>query len=484
MKKIELFFLFIILLGAFSVRLYKFNSPVADWHSWRQVDTSAVSRNFAENGFDLLHPRFEDLSMGVSLIDNPKGYRFVEFPIYNAAQAGLYKLVGKFTLEQWGRLVTIFSSLLSILFLYLLVRKYISITAAMFAAGFVAFVPYSIYYSRVILPDPSMVAMLLGSTYFFSSWIDTKMTKIYSPRFLLALLFMIMAILLKPYALFFTLPLLYLSFRKFGLGLFKKWQLWLFLIISIAPFIFWQLWMRQYPAGIPRNDWLFNGSGIRFKGAFFHWLFGERIGQFILGYFGLPFVVLGLLKKLNQKEGLFFFMFLFSSLIFMFTLATGNVQHDYYQILIIPTLAVFFGKGIDMIVNNFGGVFSKWIAVVTTIACIGFMMAFSWFVIRDFYNIQHPEIITAGNAVNKKTQKDAKIVAPYGGDTTLLYATGRNGWPVFDRPLSQFIKQGAKAMVFVNPAQSELNFKNYFAVLDEGKDYIIYDLTHPLKPIK
>src|SRR2546430_13899902 len=111
MKKFEILFVTLVLLGAFIVRLHGFNNPVADWHSWRQADTSAVSRNFIKYGFDLLHPRYDDLSNVASGKDNPQGYRFVEFPIYNFAQAGFFKLFGIFTLEEWGRLVSIFSSL-------------------------------------------------------------------------------------------------------------------------------------------------------------------------------------------------------------------------------------------------------------------------------------------------------------------------------------------------------------------------------------
>ena len=100
MKKIEILLLILILVGAFAVRLYHFDWPLADWHSWRQSDTSAVSRNFVNKGFDVLRPKFDDLSKGVSLIDNPQGYRFVEFPIYNVAQAGLFKLFDKFALPK------------------------------------------------------------------------------------------------------------------------------------------------------------------------------------------------------------------------------------------------------------------------------------------------------------------------------------------------------------------------------------------------
>jgi len=116
-KNIVRILFFSILAIGFCLRLYRIDNPIADWHSWRQVDTSAVSRNFIKNGFDLLRPKFEDLSIAVSLKDNPQGYRFVEFPIYNVLQAGLFKVFGHYTLEEWGRLVTIFSCLLSIVFL-------------------------------------------------------------------------------------------------------------------------------------------------------------------------------------------------------------------------------------------------------------------------------------------------------------------------------------------------------------------------------
>ncbi len=77
--KREIVILLLILMGGLVVRLYKFNAPVADWHSWRQVDTSAVSRNFVKDGFDILHPKFDDLSnvQTSGKYDNPQGFRFV-----------------------------------------------------------------------------------------------------------------------------------------------------------------------------------------------------------------------------------------------------------------------------------------------------------------------------------------------------------------------------------------------------------------------
>ncbi len=151
-KQTPIFILVAILILGFVLRLYRFDNPIADWHSWRQADTSAVSRNFVMHGYDLLHPRFDDLSNIASGLDNPQGYRFVEFPIYNVAQAGLFQLLGILTLEEWGRLVSIVSSLLAVLFLYLIVSRHSNKTMGLFAAFFQAFIPYNIYYGRAILP--------------------------------------------------------------------------------------------------------------------------------------------------------------------------------------------------------------------------------------------------------------------------------------------------------------------------------------------
>lgn len=497
MKKIEFFLLTLILLGAFAVRLYRFDGPVADWHSWRQSDTSAVSRNFIKYGFDVLHPRFDDLSNGVSLIDNPQGYRFVEFPIYNVLQAGFFALFGYFTLEQWGRLVAIFSSLGSLVFLYLIVKKYISPRASFFAAFFYAFLPYNIYFGRVILPDQLMVALMLGGIYFFDRWLSSdviprpkaeeswrgsfsaswriRITTLY----ILAVIFTTVAILIKPFVLFFGLPFLYLVWRRFRLTFLKMWEPWVFIILAILPFIFWRAWMQQYPEGIPRSDWLFNGNGIRFKGAFFHWIFAERISHLILGFFGLPFVVIGLLAK-PKKEGWLFYLFIISALVYLTVLATGNVQHDYYQILIIPTLALFFAKGIDFLLENAGKLFNRYVVYVVIIVSVLFMLAFGWFKVRDFYSIQHPEIIEAGKAVDRLTPKDAKVIAVYNGDTTFLYHTNRRGWPVFERDFSDFIKAGATHIAFVNPGKDELNFAIQFETILRTSNYAIFDLTKPL----
>jgi hypothetical protein len=119
----DLFWLIGVVVLAFSLRLYHFTQPIADWHSWRQADTAAVTRNFVRNGIDVLHPIYDDLSNVQSGIYNPKGYRFVEFPIYNVITATAYNTIRVGPLPWYGRGVSIFFSLALIVCLYIIGRK-------------------------------------------------------------------------------------------------------------------------------------------------------------------------------------------------------------------------------------------------------------------------------------------------------------------------------------------------------------------------
>ncbi|MCL4352866.1 glycosyltransferase family 39 protein [Patescibacteria group bacterium] len=478
MKKLEIFLILLIILGAFAVRLYRFDNPIADWHSWRQADTSAVSRNFIKYGFDLLHPRFDDLSNVASGLDNPMGYRFVEFPIYNVFQAGLFELFGRFTLEEWGRLVTIFSSCLSIIFIYLLIKKRRNMVTALLGAVFFAFIPFSIYYGRTILPDESMATAILGGIYFFDLMIQEKFQNKdfkFQMYFILAVLFTAFSFLLKPYALFFTLPMFYLAYERFGFSFLKKWRLWLFLVLSIIPLAAWRIWMLQYPQGIPASAWLFNGGDIRFKGAFFYWLFADRIGRLILGYWGLPLLVFGILAASSYKNKGFFFSFLASSLLYLFVIARGNVQHDYYQILIVPTIAIFLGLGADFLLRP-PKEFNRALCFLLFIICSLFMFSFGWYFVRSYFDINNPSIIVAGEAVNNLTPVNAKIIAPYNGDTSFLYQTKRQGWASFERPLPRMIKMGADYLVLVNPTKKDLEIGKTYKIVSKTAQYILFNL--------
>lgn len=479
-KKLALLLLGIILVSGIIVRLYRFDNPIADWHSWRQSETAAVSRNFADDGFDLLHPRMHNISNVQSGIDNPHGYFFVEFPLYNAAQAGLFVIFGGFTIEQWGRIVSIFSSTLTALFLYLIVSRHSNKKIGLFSAFFYALTPFNIYYGRTVFADTSMAMAVLGGIYFFDIWIEKEKNKLRTKEkskwlfFFLTVLFTAAALLLKPTALFFILPIIYLAFAAFGWNVFKKWQLWLFALLIVAPLAWWRIWMTQFPEGIPANTWLLNGNGIRFRPSFFRWIFYERLTVLISGYFGMVFLLFGLYKWKKLKEAKFFLTFIISSLLYVCVFATGNVQHDYYQIPIMPSIAILFAIGSYFLYQwSFKKIpVGKGILVICLLG--GFY--FSWMQVRDYFNINNRSIIAAGEVVDKLTPKDAKIIANYNGDSTLLYQTKRNGWASFQDPLPVLIQKGADYLLIVNPKPEDRGWAKEYKIVTETSEYILFDL--------
>lgn len=432
MKRRNIAFLFVICIGAFVLRLYGVTNPIGDWHSWRQVDTAAVARNFLRFGIDPLHPRYDDLSNIQSGKDNPQGFRMVEFPLYQSTGALLAKTFPQLSIEVWLRLVTITASVGTVFVIGLL--------AGLLPALVFAVLPYSVYYGRTILPDPHMVFWSV-----LSIWLLTK------HKTLLAAIVGALALLFKPMAIFLLLPAFVLLWKK------PKKQI-LYWIISLIPIALWRKWILQFPEGIPVSSWLLNGNGIRFKGAWFYWLFGKRLGELMLGFWGLIPFSLGV----SALWGV-------GPLLYLIVFATGNVQHDYYQILLLPTVSIFVGQGLKKM--------KPWLAVVT----FAFTIAFSWYTVRTYYWINRPEIVEAGIRADQILPKDAKVIAPYNGDTTFLYQTQRQGWPIgFE--IDKKIAMGATAYVTVSPTDNDLETKELvskYTVLVRNDKYAIIDLTKP-----
>lgn len=472
----DLFWVSVIASLTIFLRSYKFDAPVADWHSWRQADTSAVTRNFIKKQqIDWLYPTYEDLSSIASGKPNPAGFRFVEFPIYNAAAVVVHDIVPEFNVEESGRATTILFSVLSMVFIFLICRRLFSRRVAYLSAFTFSALPDSIYYGRTILPDPTMAGTSLGAIWFAIRFLDTKKAR----HFILSLIFAAIALLVKPFAIFLLLPILYLWLVTFGVSVrFLVLSTSFFLLASI-PVLAWRWWIGHFPEGVPASDWLYNGNGIRFKGAFWYWLFADRIGRLILGFWALIPLGFGLVRKLDSKYRFFAIFLFFSSLLYLAVFATGNVQHDYYQILLIPSLSILVGLGLDFLLFHAGAVMNNYLAKFLAVVSILFAFGFGWYFVRDYFNINHPEIVAAGQKLNQLADghEKALVIAPYDGDTAFLYQTKRNGWPIVEKPIDDMIKMGADYYVSVK-------FDDLTKQLLADSQTKDYRRTHPLAPPK
>jgi hypothetical protein len=509
-KFLEPMLLVLILIIAFGVRLYRIERPIADWHSWRQADTASVTREYIKSGTDLLRPQFHDLSSIPNGLENPQGWRMVEFPIINALTAFSYRLTSPITqmdLTLFMRLTSVKFSLGSILVMYFLVKRLVEQSkkpteyahAPLISALLMALLPFNIFYSQAILPEVSLIFFTLLASLLLLTYIDTKRSGWLVAGIAAAML----ALLIKPIALFFWLPILLLALKHHDIRWILQPKHLVAVVVALLPLGLWRAWIQQFPEGIPANRWLFNGNGIRLRPAWFRWLFADRIGRLMLGFWGLIPFGIGLLgtQALKQREigfsmiakiqklmqrfkpkdlfaglaqltdvDVYLYGSIFGVLAYLIIFATGNVQHDYYQVIIVPSIVFVVALGI-----------SKLLALRTVqsislaAASVVFMLAFSWYEVQGFFNVNNPAMVEAGKAVDEFVEPDALVIAPYGGDTAFLYQTNRRGWPI-GGAIEEKIAAGADYYVTTSLDEEANRLMLEYPVVARSEDFVLIRL--------
>lgn len=488
----------LILVLALAVRLYRLHNPVLDWHAFRQADTAAVTRHYVKHGINLLKPKYHDLSNIQSGRENPEGYRMVEFPLVNALIAALIRLAPSLDLVTVSRFTSVLFSLGTAVSLYYLVKTISNQTVAKLSALFFAILPFAVYYSRVILPEPALLFFSTLSLASFAAFVQQPTW----PSWLVSSFSLALAFLLKPFVVFTAPAYLVLLLKK--PKRFKDLRTWLLALIGPAPLVAWRRWIKNFPAGIPAAGWLLNSNKIRLKPAWFRWIFWERLTKLILGYSGLIWLP-GNFLVFN-----FGFWFLLAwalgLLSYLIVFATGNVQHDYYQNLLLPALAYGLGRGlyfsyqwlhskIKNICQNLSieislnlplaqpSLFadlklSTGLSLVISSGLILSQLFFSWQKVKGFYHVNHPQYLQAGQAADQLLPPDAKVIAPANGDTLFLFQTNRPGWPL-GVEIEDKIEQGATHYVSVNYDNVAQDLEKRYTTVKKTADYIILDLTKP-----
>lgn len=478
-KKDSLILLLIILV-AFLFRIYKLNTPLADFHSWRQADTAAVARNFVNKGFNLMRPTYDDLSNTQTGHDNPEGLRFVEFPLYNAKFALLYSLFPFLSLEAWGRLTTIFSSLVVITILYYFLLKEVGRVAAIIGSLTYAVFPFFVFFSRVVLPETTALSLVFISLLFLYLYSFRKNKVVSVVFYIISMVFFALSLLVKPTVIFYAISLAYLFCLKHGWKVLKRIEFYLYFALSILPLVLWRRYISSFPEGVPASEWLLTSVNtyqglqtIFFKPAFFRWIFFERINNLILGGFLTVFAVLGALSK-NKRY--FLLSIVVSAALYLFTFQGGNVQHEYYQTLIFPALVILVAQGLNLLLTNNRLLLSR----TSTYTAVFIIFLFSFFVsyysVKNYYNYS-TELVNIAKIVRDLTQKEDKIVTDRTGDTTLLYLTERRGSPAMYKEPSEFKRDGYKYMVILNRETiNNLKTANKFSIVFENDKFAIFQL--------
>ncbi len=469
-KWIIIMFLVLFTFLGFIFRLYKLDNPIADWHSWRQADTAAVSRNFIKDGFNPLYPQYDALNPLNEIGHNPQRYFFAEFPLYNIITYYAYLNFG--IDERYARAISAIFASLTIPVLYLLASRYSNKRVALASSFFFAVLPYNVYYGRVIMADPLYIFFGVSALYLASKWIEKN--NIFF--MVLASISFALAILTKPYALVLLLPLAYLIIRRWKLKAITTWTIYIYLAIAIIPFLLWRHHINQYPEGMFGTEWLYNQGNIRFTGAYFRWLIFERMNKLIFATGGFVLVFLGIVRSTSKKEGYFYLLWLAAILGFFVVIARGNVTHDYYQLPIVPIGCILMALGFDYLITHGQSYVNRALNIGIALSLVVLMLAFGWYEVRGYYNINHPEIVEAGKAVDRLLPKDAIVIAPYDNDSAFLYQTNRHGYTFGGDKVEKYMLEGATHLVSVNFDDVTNFWMQKCDIVEKTSSYVIVDL--------
>ena len=389
-----------------------------------------------------------------------------------------------------GRLVSIGFSLWGILLLSLIVRKYFDESVAIVSAAIIGWLPYAVFWSRTVLPDTMMVTMCLAGLWALHNFMDAKNAKNKYFWAILVVIFWSIALLMKVFVLFLLVPVFWLLYVRYGLEFLRSWHFWVMLGLGILPFLLWRWWIHldvlRLP-GIPASGWLFNGSGVRLKPAWWYWLFQTRLDHYMFNFIGLGFVMIAVLlwqevvkvlqrqKETFQKASYFWLFVLLACFGYLVVFATGNLQHEYYQLPLVPFIAVLSAMGIVYIWNLDKTWHRLWKRAVV-VGLLGLMWMFGMHKVIDWYGPRMPTYIYAGMRVAEVLPAEAIVVADFGGDTTMLYYTNRPGWSIVEFSFEELIKKGATHYVSAFRSDGVNALAKQYVVVEETSEYVILDL--------
>lgn len=412
-----------ILLLGLGLRAIQFTNPLLGHQSWRQTDTAAIARNFVEEDFDLLRPRIDWRGSTSGEVES-------EFPAFTFLTACLYRVFG---VREWiGRALAIACSLLAIFLWHRLVRALAGEAAALWSAFFLAVLPLPVFFGRAFMPESLLLASLAGGLYFY-----TRYDRSGSRTFLLAsALAFALAASIKPPALHALLAVAWMAFRRHGVGALRRPELWGFVVVVLLPPGLWFLHARSLhrATGLSFGVWEAKVDkwwnwDLVFSGEFWSRVFGVRISGYLLAWFGVVPVLLGMTLQRGPDGDQVMRMWLLGTLIFIVVVARGVFVHDYYVLPAVLPLSYFLGRCYATLCHRKGD--SRRWAYPLLVLCLVGTSVVSVSHLGKLLRREAPDkssLFRLAQAAELRTASDSLIIAVDRGNPAMLYHAHRKGW--------------------------------------------------------
>ena len=147
------------------LRLVQIWMPVLGVHSWRQADTAAMARHFAEQGTPIWLPQIDWGGANAGFVES-------EFPLYPFLVSRLYGLIG---VQEWlGRGLSVFCSALTIWLVIRIGRRWFDPQVGWWAGIAFALAPLGVYYGRTFQAEALLVLCAAGALEAHSIWVGRR----------------------------------------------------------------------------------------------------------------------------------------------------------------------------------------------------------------------------------------------------------------------------------------------------------------------
>ena len=350
MRHVDISLLLILLLGL-AFRLQYVEAPIADAHRWRQTDNAAVARHFYEDSFNILYPQVD--------WGGRQGYVEMEFPLYPALVASTYKIFGE--REILGRLVAILFSVSTIAAVYFIGRRTYNSATGRAAAFLVAISPVSVFFGRAFIGDTLMlfftVAAMLGVVTYFQT--DRKLA-LTAGGLALALAFLV-----KLSALVVVAPFAFAGWQARRLTIYKDRRFLVTIGMALAATAAWYwhahaiyrqtgltvgIWSPAgvYPpelavvAGPTKTFSGFSTPSLLADSGFYRELI-TRLRDLYVTPPGVVLCIIGTAMSWRKPGTRLVLLWVAATVVFILAVGVGNLGHQYYQLPILPPLALLFG---------------------------------------------------------------------------------------------------------------------------------------------
>ena len=470
------------------LRLKGLHNPLLDHPGWRQGDTGAIARNFAQLNFNIFYPQTEYNGA-------PPNYVELELQIVPFLAAIGYQLFGVH--EVFGRLIAIAFGVGTIGLIGFFARwLFASPVAGVAAMAIYAILPGSIYYSRTFQPDGAMVFFLVAGLYAWSRWLVPSTSSGQARNFhgaVLACVLLALAFLAKQVALLALIPAVVMLAGRF------RWQGVAVLVLALVPLALYGPFVASHAewhwaSGIMRLHIIpsfvaaftslggFERKAIDFVKAL------RMLATTMLGPAGIVLLAAGFCCRLRSKSDALLWGWLAGGLIYTYIVVTVE-RVDYYLYPLLPLGALVGAGFLAQMLERFATTANLRLGAVATLAVL--WLAALYVDRREIapYYAWSKTVYVNSIALDKTLAPGALIVMGH-YDPSLMYYIRRKGWmedPYLWTPFDEqsAIRKGARYFIAVEPKRLARNVElahwlERFPLLDPNAKWPVYQ-TDPAK---